>query len=48
MLELIVAMEQLGDIDTDGNGIDLSDLFEVTYDENGNKQVNYEKFSADY
>ena len=48
MLELIVQMEALGDIDTDSNGIDLSDLFEVTYDENGNKQVNYEKFSQKY
>ena len=49
MLELIVAMEQLGDIDTEGNGIDLTDLFEVTYDENGNPNGhNMDKFSADY
>jgi len=49
MLELIVAMEQLGDIDTDSNGIDLSDLFEVTYDPaSGEKIVNYDKFSKDY
>jgi len=32
MLELIVAMEQLGDIDVDGNGIDFSDLFILNAD----------------
>ena len=52
MLELIVTMEQLGDIDTDGNGINIGELFTVTYDDKGNRvgiQVNeaYDKWHKD-
>lgn len=35
VLETIVAMEKLGDIDVEGNGIDLGEIFEIKYDENG-------------
>lgn len=41
LLETIVAMESLSDIDVDGNGIDLSELFTVTYDKDGNKTTDY-------
>ena len=34
LLETIVQMQALGDIDTDSNGIDLSDIFDITYDKN--------------
>jgi hypothetical protein len=34
LLETIVAMESLSDIDVEGNGIDLTDIFTVEYDEN--------------
>lgn len=48
LLEVIVSMEQLGDIDTDSNGIDLSDLFVVTYDKEGNKKIDYTQFNQIY
>ena len=32
LLETIVAMQELGDIDVDGNGIDLSEIFQVNDD----------------
>ena len=38
LLEAIVAMEELGDLDLDGNGIDLSELFEIKYDDEGNNE----------
>lgn len=39
MMELIVQMKQLGDLDTEGNGIDLSDLFAVEIDPNTGKEI---------
>ena len=49
MLELVVSMQELGDIDTEGNGIDLTDLFTITYDAEGNETGrNMEQFSKDY
>jgi hypothetical protein len=44
LLETIVAMEKLGDIDTEGNGIDLGDIVTklVDVDEQGNKITSIE------
>ena len=39
MLEAIVAMEELGDLDIDGNGIDLSELFKVTTGDDGKESI---------
>jgi hypothetical protein len=48
LLEAIVSMEKLGDLDLDGNGIDLSELFAVTYDQDGWKKTDWTKFNEDY
>lgn len=49
MMELIVQMEQLGDLDTEGNGIDLSDLFDFTIDPETNKKIiNWDKLNDNY
>ena len=44
MLELIVAMEDLGDIDINGNGIEFDELFELKDD--GTRD--YTKFNEAY
>jgi len=49
VLETIVAMEKLGDIDVEGNGIDFNDLFKFEgYDEQGNIIRNMNEFSQGY
>jgi len=44
MMELIVAMEELGDIDVEGNGIDFSDLFAL----DDNNRRDYDHFAETY
>ena len=39
MLELIVAMESLGDIDVDSNGINLKDIFKIDYGDGGQEEI---------
>jgi len=49
MLELIVSMEEMGDIDVEGNGIDFEDLFKVTWNEDHTAYTrSYDEFSAGY
>ena len=49
LMETIVAMEQLGDIDVEGDGIDFSNLFEMTFNEDTKEwETNFEKFSKGY
>ena len=42
LLETIVAMEGLGDIDTEGNGIDLGNIFDITWDESNQNIIGVE------
>lgn len=46
LLETIVAMEALGDIDTDKNGIDLSDIFTIETGDNGEQSI--QEFTETY
>jgi len=46
MLELIVAMEELGDITGEDTEIDLGDIINITYDENTGEEIY--KFNKDY
>ena len=49
LMETIVAMEQLGDIDVEGNGIDFSDLFKSTYNQDTRQwERDFEQFSEGY
>jgi hypothetical protein len=47
MLELIVTMEQLGDIDVEGNGIDLTDLFTVKMPD-GSTKIDWKNYTPVY
>ena len=47
MLELIVAMEELGDIDVDGNGLDFDELFESFTDTDGKKYYKWKEGTED-
>ena len=42
LLETIVAMEELGDIDVEGNGIDFNEMFKTMYDDKGFELNTYE------
>jgi len=49
LLETIVEMQSLGDIDTEGNGIDLSDIFKITWNNNKDKtEINTVEFTEEY
>ena len=49
LLEAIVAMEELGDIDVEGNEIDFNDFFKLVYNEDtGEWERDYTQFSEGY
>jgi phage tail tape-measure protein len=47
MLELIVAMEELGDIDVEGNGIDFHELFTDSFEVDGTEYVKWQDDAID-